>query len=233
MAVSKRAIDEGSGLRTLYNGDRMRQAEFHVAYSQMPEGYRAELVGGIVFEPSPLGYSHGRNDSRLTCLLETYVIATPGVEAASNATVILGDEDEVQPDILLRVIQKCGGQSRVRKYIVGAPELVAEIANTSRAMDLHIKKQRYALAGVREYIVVTVQPAKLYWFDLQKDLELSVDDDGVVRSAVFPGLWIHQQGLLDLDASKTLNALNSGLMSPEHALFKAQLADARRPRKRK
>jgi hypothetical protein len=37
------------------NGDHMKQPEFHRLYSSMPEDYRAELIGGIVFEPSPLG----------------------------------------------------------------------------------------------------------------------------------------------------------------------------------
>lgn len=233
MAVSKRSTNRDSQTIALCNGDRMLQSEFHTAYEQMPDGYRAELIGGIVFEPSPLGYSHGTNDIRLSYLLETYVIATPGVEAASNATVILGDEDEVQPDLVLRVANKCRGQSRAAKYISGAPELVAEIAHSGRAIDLHIKKERYALAGVIEYIVVSLEPKKLYWFDLQRNSELATDVDGIVRSVVFPGLWIHCQGLLDLDHVPTTNALNLGLQSAEHKQFTTKLEKLGRQRKRR
>lgn len=225
MAVPKRSLDQEPAVRTLYNGDRMKQAEFHSAYEKMPEGYRAELIGGIVFEPSPLGYSHGTNDIRLAYLLQTYVIATPGVEAASNATVILGDDDEVQPDLVLRIIHTRGGQSKVRKYILGAPELVAEVAHSSRAIDLHLKKHRYAAAGVLEYIVVSLEDQRLYWFDLKNDIRFASDNNGIVRSAIFPGLWIHAQGLLELDHIRTGEALQSGLQSIEHEQFKVRLAE--------
>lgn len=231
MAVPKRSIQSDTHIMALCNGDRMLQSEFHTAYQQMPEGYRAELIGGIVFEPSPLGYSHGRSDVRLAGLFDAYVIATPGIEAASNATVILSDEDEVQPDLLLRITNRYRGQSRASKFISGAPELVAEIAHSSRAIDLHIKKERYAIAGVIEYIVVSLEPAKLYWFDLRSNSELAEYVDGIIRSVVFPGLWIHSQGLLDLDHVETTNALNAGLESAEHEQFKIKLAKLARQRK--
>jgi Uma2 family endonuclease len=121
----------------LRNGDHMSQSEFHQAYDSMPESYRAELIAGIVYEPSPLGYLHGRNDIRLSSLLDHYAGKTSGVDAASGATVILSDEDEVQPDVLLRIIPERGGRSRNTKevakkpfYVAGAPELVAEIAHS-------------------------------------------------------------------------------------------------------
>lgn len=41
-----------------------------------------------------------------------YAGRTPGLEAGDNATVILGDEDEVQPDLFLRILPRHGGQSR-------------------------------------------------------------------------------------------------------------------------
>ncbi len=208
----------------LHNGDRMSQKEFHSAYELMPEGYRAELLAGVVFEPSPLGYSHGKSHLRLGFLFESYVIATPGVEAADNATVILSDEDEVQPDLILRVARNRGGQSHAAKYISGAPELVAEVAHSSRAIDLHLKKQRYAEAGVLEYIVLVLQPEKLYWFDLKNAAEYLADTSGVFRSVVFPGLWIHSQGLLELDHELTSSALCDGVRSAEHQQFVTQLS---------
>lgn len=216
----------------LHNGDRMRQDEFHRIYSSMPEGYRAELLGGMVFEPSPLGYPHGTNHIRLAFLMESYVCATPGVEAADNATVILSDEDEVQPDLILRVVNRCRGRSHATKYVEGAPELVAEIAHSSRAIDLHLKKQRYADTGVLEYIVVVLEPARVHWFDMQKDIELSPDENGIIRSSVFPGLWIDTQGLLETDRERTRAALMTGLQSREHAQFVLKLAKPARKRKK-
>jgi hypothetical protein len=38
----------------LHSGDRLSREEFHRLYSEMPEGFRAELIGGIVYVASPL-----------------------------------------------------------------------------------------------------------------------------------------------------------------------------------
>ncbi len=210
----------------LYNGDRMMREEFHGIYCQMPEDYHAELIGGIVFEPSPVSYSHGTRHADLAHWLRTYSIATPETELADNATLILGDEDEVQPDLMLRISDERGGQSRITKdgYIEGAPELVAEIAFSSRAIDLHLKKERYALAGVVEYVVVCLSPKRIYWFDLCSGTESKADSKGVFRSRIFPGLWIHEQGLLDLDPEPTASALERGLKTPAHKRLVATLA---------
>ncbi|HEY9867887.1 MAG TPA: Uma2 family endonuclease [Candidatus Obscuribacterales bacterium] len=218
-------VQRESRVRTLHNGDRMNRREFHVAYCQMPESYKAELIGGIVFEPSPLGWSHGTSHVSLGSLLHRYAIRTPGVEVGDNASVFLSDEDEVQPDLVLRTVQMCGGTSRLTDddYVEGPPELVAEVASSSRAIDLHLKKERYALAGVREYIVLCLCPKQLYWFDLQRQVELKPDKNGIFRSVIFPGLWIHGEGLLQGEHELTARALDRGLRSADHKRFVCQL----------
>ncbi|HEY9869426.1 MAG TPA: Uma2 family endonuclease [Candidatus Obscuribacterales bacterium] len=151
MATVSKRVEEPHGAR-LYNGDCMRQAEFHRLYCEMPEDYRAELIGGIVFEPSPVSNFHGTGHADLGYLLKSYSVATPGTKVGVAVTVILSDEDEVQPDGVLRIAQECGGKSSVSPegYITGPPEMVAEVAYSSRAIDLHLKKARYALAGIVE-----------------------------------------------------------------------------------
>lgn len=230
MASVPKRVSEKCFPALLHNGDRMMREEFHRAYSQMPEDYRAELIGGIVFEPSPLGYSHGTNHGRLGSLFDIYSIHTPGTGMADNATVMLSEEDEVQPDLILRIIEELGGKSRLTGdgYLAGAPELVAEVAHSSRAIDLHLKKERYALAGVLEYFVLCLAPKQIHWFDLDGRKELTAGRDGVFRSAVFPGLWIHAESLLQRDGELSLQVLNRGLQSPEHKEFVAELAKRKR-----
>jgi Uma2 family endonuclease len=228
-SVPRRVPEKGDPVQ-LHNGDRMLREEFHRAYCGMPDDYRAELIGGIVFEPSPLGYAHGENDVRLSFLFELYSIETPGTGVAGNATVMLSEEDEVQPDLLLRITEELGGRSPVTSdgYLKGAPELVAEVAHSSRAIDLHLKKERYARAGVLEYIVMCLKPKQIYWFHFAGKAELEAGRDGVFRSVVFPGLWIHGHGLLHGKRKLTLNTLNRGLQSPEHRTFVSELAKRRR-----
>src|SRR3954453_2176792 len=92
-------------------GQRLDRATFHARYEAMPPGTRAELIGGVVYMPSPLSLSHGNFDGLVTPWLPLYRRATPGVQAASNASVLLDDLGEPQPDNLLRILPEFGGQS--------------------------------------------------------------------------------------------------------------------------
>jgi Uma2 family endonuclease len=215
----------------LHNGDQMTQPEFHRIYLQMGEDFKAELIGGIVYVASPLKVRHGRNHLPLGTLFFLYEGRTPGVECCDNTTVVLGDEAEPQPDLFLRILPECGGQTRTTAddYVDGAPELVAEVAYSSRAVDLNAKRKDYARYGVREYLVLNLGDNRLHWFDLPAGQELSPDSDGVYRIRTFPGLWIHGDALLARDSQRLTTTLNAGLATPEHADFVDRLAKARRP----
>src|SRR5206468_852661 len=94
-----------------------------------------------------------------------YQRLTPGVGGGDNTTTILGDLAELQPDHCLRIPEELGGQTRmVGGYITGAPELVVEIARSSRAVDLGPKKLEYERGGVLEYVVVELDPDRVHWF---------------------------------------------------------------------
>src|SRR5437764_8776569 len=112
-------------LPVLENGDRLTQGEFHRRYEAYPDNVKIELVGGVVYMASPARNPHGRYTSLVGGMLNNYEAATPGVEAVENATVILDDKNEPQPDKGLRIVEACGGQSRIdeEEYIVGPPEL--------------------------------------------------------------------------------------------------------------
>src|SRR5207244_1377339 len=91
---------------------------------------------------------------------------TPGTQVLDNATTILGPYSEPQPDASLLILPAYGGQSRVNAedYVVGSPELLAEVALSSQAYDLHAKRRDYDRAGVQEYVVVVVREQRVVWF---------------------------------------------------------------------
>jgi hypothetical protein len=107
--------------------------------------------------------------------------------------------------------------------------MIAEVAYSSRSIDLHAKLLDYARYGVREYLVVCLREGRLRWFDLPTDEELRPDRDGVYRVRVFPGLWVHGAALLAQDYGRLMATLQQGLATPEHAEFAARLAAARAP----
>lgn len=210
----------------LYNGDRMSREEFHRLYERAPEDFKAELIGGTVYVASPLKLGHGEPHLLLGMLLALYVRRTPGVRASDNTSVVLADDSEPQPDLLLRILPEFGGQSSTTNndYVKGAPELIVEIAHSSQAVDLHDKKDDYARHGVREYLVVCTNEQRLVWFDLAAEKELQPNEERVYRIQTFPGLWINGPALFGQDYETLITTLDEGLATPEHAAFVQGLA---------
>jgi Uma2 family endonuclease len=217
---------------SLEPGDHLDQPSFHARYREMPEDVKAELIGGVVFMSAALRRQHGRSSGLMVRWLGAYEDDTPGVEVYDNATTIIGDDSEPQPDACLIVQPECGGQMRVtdEDYLQGAPELVGEVASSTEAYDLHSKKRDYERAGVKEYLVIALRQQTLFWFVNRggKFEAKPPEADGVIRSEVFPGLWLDPAALVGLNGPRLLEVLRQGLATSEHAAFAAQLA-ARRP----
>jgi len=188
----------GGGIE-LATGDHMTREEFHRAYAATPDDFRAELIGGIVYVPSPLKRQHGVHHLLLGGLFAAYAARTPGVEAADNTTVLLGEDAEPQPDLYLRLLPESGGQSRTTE-------------------------DDYARYGVHEYLVVSLREGRLRWFDLRAGRELEAAADGIVRLRAAPGLWVDTAALFANDHARLMTALEHGLTTPEHAEFIRRLA---------
>jgi Uma2 family endonuclease len=232
MAVSsttaKPPVARQSSVPPLENGDRLTRDEFERRYEAMPHLKKAELIEGVVYVPSSVRYRHhGAPHALLIGWLVQYAASTPGVEVSDNSTVRLDLDNEPQPDALLLIDPTCGGQTRFSSddYIEGSPELVAEVASSSVSYDLHAKLHAYRRNGVREYIVWRVLEQAIDWFVLRAGQyeRLPVDASGLLRSEVFPGLWLDPAALVRSDLATVLAVVQQGLGSPEHATFVARL----------
>jgi Uma2 family endonuclease len=212
----------------LENGDRLTRAEFERRYEAMPPLKKAELIEGVVYVPSPVRHrQHGSPHAHLIGWLFQYTANTPGVEVGDNSSVRLDLDNEPQPDALLFIDPTRGGQVRLSDdgIIEGAPELVAEVASSSVSYDLHAKLHVYRRNGVCEYIVWRVLEQAVDWFVLRDGQyeRMPRDAQGLVRSEVFPGLWLDQAALLRGDLATVLAIVQQGLASPEHNAFVARL----------
>src|SRR4029077_6328281 len=81
-------------LPPLVAGQRLDQPTFHERYEAMPEGTWAELVGGVVYMPSPVRNEHGEYDEDLAVWIGLYKRATKGLRSGKNSTVILDEVGE-------------------------------------------------------------------------------------------------------------------------------------------
>jgi Uma2 family endonuclease len=218
-----------NGTIPLENGDRLTRYEFEQRYATSTHIKKAELIEGVVYVASPLRFeSHAQPHSYLITWLGVYQASTPGIKLGIEPTVRLDLDNEPQPDGVLLIPQTAGGQSSVSKddYIEGAPELIAEIAASSVAIDLNDKKKAYRRNGVQEYIVWQIFENKLNWFFLQHGnyVSLEPDTNGIIQSQVFPGLWLSVPNLLTANMTRVLSVLQEGLNSPEHQAFVQRLA---------
>jgi Uma2 family endonuclease len=216
----------------LESGDRLTRYEFERRYNGMLQLRKAELIEGVVYYmAAALRFkSHAEPHSNLLIWLGNYKVSTAGVAIGIEPTIRLDLDNEPQPDAVLLIEAAAGGRSRLSDddYVEGAPELVAEIAASSAAIDLGDKKRAYRRNGIQEYIVWQVFDQKLDWFYLQDGeyLSLPVDADGIIRSRVFPGLWLAVDHLLSGNMTQVLAVVQMGLAAPDHAQFVQQLSSS-------
>ena len=213
----------------LWAGQRLHQPEFHARYHAMPPGTRAELIGGVVVMPSPLGNPHGIVDAAATLWLGVYKSRTPGTEASANAhDHPRRRRGSPRPTGWLRIKPS----ARAARAAMSAstsprrPELIVEVADSSRSIDLGAKLAEYERAGALEYVVFALDPDEVFWHARQGDrlVRVGPGPDGIYRSQAFPGLWLDPVALFADDGPSLLATLDRGLASPEHAAFVAYLA---------
>lgn len=227
------AVPPAALLPPLENGDRLARVEFLRRAEAMPQLKKVELIEGVVYMPPPVSFdSHGSPHADLICWLGTYRSATPGVAVADNSTTLLDLKNVPQPDAALIIRSEFGGRTRIEDgYISGGPELVAEIASSSVSLDATTKLEVYRRNGVQEYVLWRVRDREIDWFELVGGdyRRKEVAADGIVRSTIFPGLWLHPDGIIAGDLSGVLEILRRGLATQEHDAFLKQLGRQRHP----
>ena len=209
----------------LITGMQMTEEEFLRRWESLPELKNAELIEGVVYVGSPVSRRHSKRDSQLLSWLYFYAIATPGCEAGSNSTwSMMGSLP--QPDCDLRILPESGGQSKEAGEFCGvAPELAVEVCLSSTQHDFGPKLALYQRAGVREYITLEEARQKVVWRSLEAGSYVAMEpgDDRVLRSKVFPGLWLDVDAMWSDDGVRMMAVLQQGLATPEHAAFVERL----------
>jgi Uma2 family endonuclease len=172
---------------TLEAGDNLTREEFHRRYLARPDIRKAELIDGVVYVPPPVSIDrHAENHLFVATWLGTYLAAHRELRGGDNGTVLLdAGEHEVQPDAFLWRPEEGEAYLNQNSYLVGAPQLVVEVAASSVSYDLHQKKKEaYRLNGAAEYVVWRVEDRAIDWFRLRDGAYVLVEPgaDGLVES---------------------------------------------------
>lgn len=212
----------------LETGDHLTRPEFERRYEAMPNVKKAELIEGVVYMPSPVrAEQHGNPHADLIGWMAFYRANKLGLRVSADASLRLDLDNEPQPDAVIYVEPAFGGLARIddEGYLVGGPELVAEVAASTVSLAHNTKLRVYRRNNIREYIIWRVEDQAIDWFVLRQGNyeQLPRTADGFLCSEQLPGLWLDPDALLRFDLARVLQVLQQGLTSSEHAAFVAQL----------
>jgi len=165
------------------------------AYITLPDdGQRYEVVNGVLYmTPSP-GIAHQKISGRFFYYLFTHIeVAGLGTVLAAPTDVILSPKDVLQPDVF--VVLNAGLEKIKELHVVGAPDLVVEIASPSTAIHDRNRKYRvYAKAGVPEYWIAEpgTRTVEVLVLEAGEYQSLGVfRGQATLPSKVVPGLPVH------------------------------------------
>lgn len=121
----------------------------------LPEGQRAELIDGVIYDMAPPNYVHQKISLELSTAIRNYIRKQKGSCEVLPApfAVFLNEDDKtyVEPDI--SVI--CDKSKLTDAGCNGAPDFIIEVVSpSSRKLDYGKKMVLYSDAGVREYWIV-------------------------------------------------------------------------------
>ena len=132
-------------------------------WEAMPDLKHAELIEGIVHMASPLSLQHDETHYDLTVVTGFYITNTKGCGGGLEGTWLMGQHDVPQPDLTVRILPNYGGQWRVEgEYAAGAPEMVIEVAISSRSRDFGSKLRLFERMGVREYLIALPRKRQIH-----------------------------------------------------------------------
>ena len=146
----------------------------------LPDGKRAELIDGRIYDMAPPSTKHQLLISKLNQKIANYIDEKGGncMVLPAPFAVFLNEDDinYVEPDI--SVI--CDKNKLNEKGCNGAPDWIIEVVSPStQQIDYGVKLFKYRTAGVREYWIVNPVTRVSNVFDFEHDknsMQYSFDD---------------------------------------------------------
>ena len=157
----------------------------------LPDGERAELIDGQIYNMMPPGRLHQKISWKLHQAIANYIDSRNGLceVYAAPFAVFLNDDDinYVEPD--LSAI--CDLSKLDDKGCHGAPDWVIEIVSSgSRSRDYMTKLFKYRTAGVREYWIVDPDKQMIMVYGFEKDMVEKYDFNEAVPVGIYEGFTV-------------------------------------------
>ena len=162
-------------------------------YYALPEGTRAELINGVIYDMSPAPLRiHQELSMLISNEIYNYFKQNNGSCKVYTAPfdVELSDDTTVQPDV--SVI--CDPNKLTEKGCTGAPDWVIEITSNNEAHDYVTKLNLYKIYGVREYWIINPKDNSILVYVFDDDIHIEKYD----FSETIP-VWIYKDNPTPLE----------------------------------
>lgn len=167
-------------------------------YWSLPDGERAELIDGQLYNMAPPSRIHQKLVMKLSASIQQHIDSKGGscevYPAPFAVNLNADDKTYVEPDI--SVI--CDNHKLTDRGCEGAPDLVIEVVSPSSSrMDYIIKLNLYMAAGVREYWIVDPLRQRTIVYHLESgDAPTIFAFNQTLSVGIFPELEICIEALL-------------------------------------
>ena len=165
----------------------------------LPNGKRAELVDGQIYDMAPPSRKHQMIAGELFTAINNYIKLKNGICEPYIApfAVFLNKDDKnyVEPDI--SVI--CDKLKLTDKGCSGAPDWIIEIVSPgSRRMDYFTKLFKYRTVGVKEYWIVDPEKNRILVYNFESEDTGDYTFADSVKASIYDDLFINFSNIADL-----------------------------------
>ena len=165
----------------------------------LPDGQRAELIDGKIFDMAPPNTVHQRISYAFARKISDYIDKNNGnceVFLAPFAVFLNQDSHNyVEPDI--SVI--CDKNKLDDRGCNGAPDWIIEIVSpASKRMDYFTKLFKYRTAGVREYWIVDQEKNRILVYNFESEDTGDYTFADSVKAGIYDDLLINFSNIVDL-----------------------------------
>ncbi len=174
-----RAVDAGKGKiaepQAVYGTAGKKPGEYTVAdYFARTDEVRCELLDGEFYDMASPSAVHQIIVRELMLMLTMHIRRNKGrcivIQSPIDVEFEGDDRTVLQPDVAV----VCD-RSKLRRHIVGAPDLAIEIVSpSSRRRDMGPKMNKYGERGVREYWIVDPERQKIVVYDFEHDWDIRI-----------------------------------------------------------
>ena len=131
-------------------------------YWALPDGVRAELVDGKLYDMTPPSWMHQKIALGIAHAMMGHIERCGGECQVAMAPIAVNlDADDttwVEPDVVV----VCDPSKISERGVEGPPDMVVEVVSPSSVtMDYFVKAGRYERAGVREYWIVDPSTSRI------------------------------------------------------------------------